>query len=181
VALIIVGNLAIARHASLSPGCAPLSLVVTSSNYRKRIIMDVAASIALYLHDENSTCRVVGIDLSSRGLQIWQGYTDTMEILRSLFDLATSSRKDLDGPPIRNSRAQARLAVLQIASSNTHLFMTKLLLDIMQPRTPEHSRAIMQLLAFLIRKACLLFCEVMAFYSSVPSRNLWFCTQVYRD
>jgi hypothetical protein len=119
--------------------------------------MDVAASIALYLHDENSTCRVVGIDLSSRGLQIWQGYTDTMEILRSLFDLATSSRKDLDSPPIRSSRAQARLAVLHIASSNTHLFMTKLLLDIVQPRTPEHSRAIMQLLAFLIRKAGLSF------------------------
>lgn len=114
--------------------------------------MDVAASIALYLHDENAAHRVLAIDLSSRGLQIWQGYTDTMEILRSLFDLATSSRKETDGPPIRNARTQARLAVIHIASTCTHLFMTKLLLDIVQPKTPEHSRAIMQLLALLIRK-----------------------------
>ncbi|KIM30119.1 hypothetical protein M408DRAFT_101314 [Serendipita vermifera MAFF 305830] len=136
VALIIVGNLAIARHATFSPGT----------------ITDVAASIALYLHDESAAHRVVAIDLSSRGLQIWQGYTDTMEILRSLFDLATAPKKDTDGPPVRNARAQARIAVLQIASANTQLFMTKLLLDIVQPRTPDHSRAIMQLLALLIRK-----------------------------
>lgn len=160
MALIIVGNLAIARHAGFPPGYVSTTVCANSLDKRHRTIMDVAASIALYLHDENSTHRVVAIDLSSRGLQIWQGYTDTMEILRSLFDLATSSRKDIDGPPIRNARAQARLAVLQIASSNTHLFMTKLLLDIVQPGTPEHSRAIMQLLAFLIRKVGLCLCRL---------------------
>lgn len=114
---------------------------------------DIAASIALYLHDESSSHRVVAIDLSSRGLQIWQAYTDTMEILRSLFELATSARKELEVPAIQNPRSQARLAVLHIASTNAHLFMTKLLLDVMHPKTPEHNRAILQLLAFLIRKA----------------------------
>jgi len=143
--------------------------------------MDVAASIALYLHDENSAQRIVGIDLSSRGLQIWQGYTDTMEIMRSLFDLATSPRKDLDGPPIRNARTQARLAILQIASTSTHLFMTKLLLDIVQPKTPEHSRSIMQLLAFLIRKVLLLTLRVWSATHSVHCRNPWFYIQACHE
>lgn len=74
-----------------------------------------------------------------------------MEIIRSLFELATLPRKE-EGPTIRNPRAQARLAVLHISSTSTHLFMTKLLLDIMHPKTPEHNRAIMQLIIFLIRK-----------------------------
>lgn len=116
------------------------------------VITDITKSITLFLHDESSAHRVLAIDLSSRGLQIWQHYTDTMEIMRSLFELATLPRKE-DGPTtIRNSRAQARLAVLHIASTSTHLFMTKLLLDIMHPKTAEHNKAIMQLLAFLIRK-----------------------------
>jgi hypothetical protein len=75
-----------------------------------------------------------------------------MEILRALFELATSTRKESEVPPIRNPRSQARLAVLHIASTSSHLFMTKLLLDIMHPKTPEHNRSILQLLAFLIRK-----------------------------
>ncbi|PVF99519.1 hypothetical protein CPB86DRAFT_783642 [Serendipita vermifera] len=136
LALLVLGNLAIARHATLSP--------VT--------ITDIATSIALYLHDESSAHRVLGIDLSSRGLQIWEGYTDTMEILRSLFELATSPRKETDLPIIRNPGSQARSAILHIATTNTHLFLTKLLLDILQPKTPDHGKSIMQILSFLIRK-----------------------------
>lgn len=148
----------------------PKILIVNS------IFTDVAASIALYLHDESSAHRVVAIDLSSRGLQIWQAYTDTMEILRSLFELSTASRKDNDIPSIRNPGAQARLAVLHIAGTNGHLFMTKLLLDILQPRTSDHSLAIMHLLAFLIRKVR----NFLTLWSglSVVRRNPSFCTQV---
>ncbi|KAG8814855.1 hypothetical protein FRC19_001453, partial [Serendipita sp. 401] len=135
-ALIITGNLAVARHAVISPST----------------ITDIVTSIVTFLHDHSSAHRVIGIDLSSRGLQIWQTYTDTMEILRSLFELATSSRKDPEKSSIRDPGTQARLAVLHVASSSTPLFMTKLLLDLTHPRSPEHSRSVMQLLAFLIRK-----------------------------
>jgi WD repeat-containing protein 7 len=75
-----------------------------------------------------------------------------MEILRSLFELATSSRKESDLPIIRNPGAQARSAILHIASTSAHLFMTKLLLDILHPKTPEHGQSIMQILSFLLRK-----------------------------
>ena len=53
---------------------------------------------------------------------------------------------------MRNAAAQARLAVLHIASGNTPLFMTTLSLDILHPRTVEYSKSVMQLVAFLIRK-----------------------------
>lgn len=73
-----------------------------------------------------------------------------MEILRALFSLATTSRKDSIN--LQNVGAQARLAVLQIASSNTALFMTTLGLDILTPPTLEHRRSVLQIVAFLIRK-----------------------------
>jgi hypothetical protein len=73
-----------------------------------------------------------------------------MEILRALFSLATTPRKEAIS--VQNVGAQARLAILQIASSNTALFMTTLGLDILTPPTLEHRRAVMQVVAFLIRK-----------------------------
>lgn len=106
----------------------------------------------MYLHDENSAHRTLAVDLSARGFQVWQHYVDTMEILRSLFELATTTRKEGDVVSIRSSTKQAKAAILQIATSNTAQFMTKLLLDIIHPSTPEHSRSILQLLALLIRK-----------------------------
>ncbi|KAG6864820.1 hypothetical protein C0991_006941 [Blastosporella zonata] len=81
---------------------------------------------------------------------VWQHYIDAMEILRALFTLATSTRKD--SISLQNVGSQARLAVLQIASSNTALFMTTLGLDILTPPTLEHRKAVMQIVAFLIRK-----------------------------
>ena len=71
-----------------------------------------------------------------------------MDILRALFNLASSSRKD----SINLVGSQARLAVLQIATSNTALFMTTLGLDILTPPTLEHRKAVMQVVAFLIKK-----------------------------
>ncbi|KAF8065183.1 hypothetical protein FPV67DRAFT_1501698 [Lyophyllum atratum] len=120
------------------------SLISTSA------LTDISKSIALYLHDEQSLHRVLAIDLCSRGFHIWQHYIDAMEILRALFTLATSSRKDSIN--LQNVGSQARLAVLQIATSNTALFMTTLGLDILTPPTLEHRRSVMQIVAFLIRK-----------------------------
>jgi len=73
-----------------------------------------------------------------------------MEILRALFSLATTPRKEAIS--VQNVGAQARLAILQIASSNTALFMTTLGLDILTPPTLEHRRSVLQVVAFLIRK-----------------------------
>lgn len=113
-------------------------------------LMDISKSITLYLHDEKSIYRVLAIDLCSRGFNVWQHYIDAMEILRSLFDLATNVRKD--SISIQNVGAQARLAVLSIASNNMPLFMGTLCLDILTPPTVEHRRSVLQILAFLIRK-----------------------------
>ncbi|KIM43090.1 hypothetical protein M413DRAFT_26286 [Hebeloma cylindrosporum] len=113
-------------------------------------LMDISKSISLYLHDEKSIYRVLAIDLCSRGFNVWQHYIDSMEILRSLFDLATNARKD--SISIQNVGTQARLAVLSIASNNMPLLMGTLCLDILTPPTMEHRRSVMQILAFLIKK-----------------------------
>jgi WD repeat-containing protein 7 len=113
-------------------------------------LTDISRSIALYLHDDNSPHRAVAIDLCPRAFQLWQNYVDAMEILRSLFFLATTPRKD--AITAQNLGPQARLAVLQIASSNTTLFMTTLALDILHPHSVEHRKSVMQIFAFLIRK-----------------------------
>jgi hypothetical protein len=121
-------------------------------------LTDISKSIALYLHDEQSLYRVLAIDLCSRGFHIWQHYIDAMEILRALFTLATSSRKE--SISAQNAGPQARLAVLQIASNNTALFMTTLALDILNPLGVDHRKSVMQIVAFLIRKVCttIIFC-----------------------
>lgn len=104
----------------------------------------------MYLHDEPSSFRVLAIDLCSRGFHVWQHYIDAVEVLRQLFTLATSTRKD--SITVQNVAAQARLSVLQIASTNTPLFMTTLGLDILSPTSVEHQKSVMQIVAFLIRK-----------------------------
>jgi len=71
-------------------------------------------------------------------------------MLRALYTLATNTRKETI--PAQNIGPQARLAVLQIASSNTPLFMTTLTLDILNPKTLDQRKAVMQLVAFMIRK-----------------------------
>ncbi|KAH7928777.1 hypothetical protein BV22DRAFT_1058262 [Leucogyrophana mollusca] len=113
-------------------------------------LIDISKSVASYLHDDQSAHRALAIDLCSRGFQIWQHYVDAMEILRALCGLATSTKKE--NISTQNVGPQARLAVLQIASSNTPLFMTTLTLDILNPRNLEHRKSVMQLVAFLIRK-----------------------------
>jgi len=116
------------------------------------VLRDVSKSISLYLLDDQSSYRVLAIDLCSRGFHVWQHYIDSMEILRSLFALATASRKN--DVLSQNVGAQARAAVLSIATKNTPLFMSTLGLDILTPPTLEHRRSVMQIVVFLIRKVC---------------------------
>ncbi|OSC98008.1 WD40 repeat-like protein [Trametes coccinea BRFM310] len=124
------------------------------------VLIDIAKSIAVYLHDETSPYRSLAIDLCSRGFQIWQQYVDAVEMLRALFTLATTSKKEAISVP--NIGVQARSAVLQIAAGNTPLFMTTLVLDILHPRSVQHRKSVMQLVIFLIRK------KPLVLYSNLP-------------
>ncbi|KIY52426.1 WD40 repeat-like protein [Fistulina hepatica ATCC 64428] len=133
-ALFICGYLAAERYALLST----------------QTLTDIAKSISCYLHDGNPINCVLAIDLSARGFQVWQHYIDAVEILRALFNLATATRKD--SISLQNVGSQARAAVLQIAGSDTPLFMTTLGLDILNPVSTEHRKSVMQVVAFLIRK-----------------------------
>ncbi|KAK0201531.1 hypothetical protein DFS33DRAFT_1348146 [Desarmillaria ectypa] len=130
------------------------------SLFASSALTDISKSIALYLQDEQSIFRVLAIDLCSRGFHVWQHYIDAMEILRALFILATTSRKEAISA--QNIGAQARLAVLHIAASNTPLFMTTLGLDILSPSNVEYRKSIMQIVAFLIRK------RPMVLYPNLP-------------
>ena len=104
----------------------------------------------MYLHDEQSLYRVLAIDLCARGFDIWQQYVDVMEMLRALFSLSTSAKKE--GISTLNVGSHARSAILRIASSHTPLFMTTLSMDIMHSSSGQHRKSIMQVVAFLIRK-----------------------------
>ena len=117
---------------------------------------EIAKSIAGYLHDETSPHRSLAIDLCSRGFQVWQQYVDAVEMLRALFTLATTTKKEAIAT--QNVGAQARTAVLQIAASNTPLFMTTLAIDILHPRSVQNRKSVMQLVIFLIRKKPLVLC-----------------------
>lgn len=125
------------------------------SNSPNSTLSDIAKSMMIYFNDDLSPHRALAIDLCSRGFEIWQQYFDAMEALRSLFTLATTSKKESIN--VRNPGPQARLAVLHIASSNSPLFMTTLSLDILHPRSIEYSKSVLQIIAFLIRKVCSLY------------------------
>ncbi|KAI5896258.1 WD40 repeat-like protein [Schizophyllum commune H4-8] len=134
MALFICGYLAAEKYAVMST----------------HVLTDISKSVALYLHDEHSTHRVLAIELCAYGFHVWQHYVDAMEILRALFMLATSAKKD--SISTQNPGGQARAAILSIASAVTPLFMTTLSLDVLSPSTAEHRRSVMQVVAFLIRK-----------------------------
>ncbi|KAI0823988.1 WD40 repeat-like protein [Trametes gibbosa] len=123
-------------------------------------LTDIAKSIAIYLHDETSPHRSLAIDLCSRGFQVWQQYVDAVEMLRALFTLATTTKKEAIAVP--HIGMQARAAVLQIAAGNTPLFMTTLVLDILNPRNVQHRKSVMQLVVFLIRK------KPLVLYGNLP-------------
>ena len=104
----------------------------------------------MYLLDDRPMCKVLAIDLCSRGFDIWQSYVDVIGLLRSLFNLATHTEED--GITTLNVGAAARSAVLQVMSSNTPLVMTTLSMDILHVTDVQRRKSLMQMLAFLIRK-----------------------------
>ncbi|TFK73197.1 WD40 repeat-like protein [Pluteus cervinus] len=114
------------------------------------LLVDIAKSLVSYLHNDQPMLRILAVDLCSRGFHVWQHYIDAVAILRQLFTLATSTKKDTIS--VQNVAAQARQAVLQVASSHTPLFITTLGLDIISPTSVEHQTSVMQIVAYLIRK-----------------------------
>ncbi|KAG9008521.1 hypothetical protein FRB94_013134 [Tulasnella sp. JGI-2019a] len=135
-ALIIAGHVAVENYAGISV----------------ETLTDIAKSISAYLHDEGSLHRVLAIELCSLGFHVWQHYIDAVNVLRALFELATAPKKDTASSGGTSIPQTARAAVLQIASTNTALFMTTLTMDISQPASPEHKKSVMQLVVFIIRK-----------------------------
>jgi WD repeat-containing protein 7 len=137
----------------------------------------------IYLHESDVSCKALAIDLCSRGFSVWQHYVDSMEMLRSLFNLATSMKKE--SISAQNVGPQARQAVLHIVTDHTGIFMTTLSLDILHPQSLEHRKSVMQLMAFLIRKVgyvffsvsnqnLLIYFSLRNLLSSFPiSQNLW--------
>lgn len=107
----------------------------------------VAESLAMYLHEPGSPHIALAIELVSKGFTTWQAYVDPMEMLRRLFFLATQHKESG-----ANVAAQARLAVLHVASSNAPLFMSTLSMDILDAKSVQGRTAIMKLCVFMARK-----------------------------
>ncbi|KAL4249830.1 hypothetical protein ABKN59_006616 [Abortiporus biennis] len=144
LSLFICGSIAIQRYTLLP----------------SNVLTDIAKSISLYLNDEASPYRGLAIDLCSRGFPIWQQHVDAVQMLRALFILATTAKKE--SISVLNVGLQARTAILHIASNNTPLFMTTLSMDILHPQSLQHRKSVMQLVVFLIRKKPLIL------YSNLP-------------
>lgn len=142
-----------------------------------RCLTDISKSIQSYLRDDDTQHLILAIDLCARGFSTWQQYIDAMEMLRSLLSLATTSKKESISS--ENASPQARLAVLQIASSNTHLFMTTLTLDIVNPTSTEHRKSVLQIVAFLIRKVKEYIIASWPVINKLH-RNLWYYLQICR-
>lgn len=121
-----------------------------SAHYQRSWLTEISKSIAIYLHDEKGPHRVLAIELCSRGFPVWQQYVDAVEMLRALFVLATSTRKEHAGQA--HVGQHARSAVLHIAASNTPLFMTTISMDILHPKTLQYRKSVLQLVIFLIHK-----------------------------
>lgn len=158
-ALLLCGFIAARQHSLLSTRLAFSSsptvraiLIILSSQSTLNII---SKSVMIYLHEDDMSCKALAIDLCSRGFSIWQHYVDSMEMLRSLFSLATSTKKE--SISAQNVGPQARQAVLHVVTTDTGIFMTTLSLDILHPHNLEHRKSVMQLVAFLIRKVGLFF------------------------
>jgi hypothetical protein len=153
-ALLLCGFIAARQHSLLSTRLAFSSsptvrviLIICSSRSALNLI---SKSVMIYLHENDMSCKALAIDLCCRGFSIWQHYVDSMEMLRSLFSLATSTKKD--SISAQNVGPQARQAVLHVVTTDTGIFMTTLSLDILHPHSLEHRKSVMQLVAFLIRK-----------------------------
>ncbi|KAH9983707.1 hypothetical protein BJV74DRAFT_849553 [Russula compacta] len=133
-ALLLCGFIAAGQHSLLSTSALNI----------------ISKSVMVYLHENDVSCKALAIDLCSRGFSVWQHYVDSMEMLRNLFNLATSTKKE--SISAQNVGPQARQALLHIVTHHTGIFMTALSLDILHPQSLEHRKSVMQLVAFLVRK-----------------------------
>lgn len=110
------------------------------------MLKDISQSILLLITAPNEDQQSLAIDLAQKGFDIWQNYIDPMELLRSLFGIATSPRG------AAREAAHARVAVLQLASSHTPLFMSTLSADIVDAQTIAERAAVMKLCVHVARK-----------------------------
>lgn len=136
-ALTVLGGIALQKYQCMGPAA----------------LKALAESVALYLHEPNCDYISLAVELCSKGFTIWQSYVDPSDLLRRLFHLATNKE-----PPSMSSHsstsiaAQARLAILLVASSNPPLFMSTLSMDILDAKSAESRSSIMKLCVFMARK-----------------------------
>lgn len=136
-ALTVLGGIAVQKYQCMRP---------TS-------LKALSESVALYLHEPNCDHISLAVELCSKGFTTWQSYVDPSDLLRRLFHLATNKE-----PPSMSSHsstsiaAQARLAILLVASSNPPLFMSTLSMDILDAKSAESRSSIMKLCVFMARK-----------------------------
>ncbi|KAM0790179.1 hypothetical protein ACM66B_005497 [Microbotryomycetes sp. NB124-2] len=142
-ALLLVGLIATERYSLMSV----------------ETLKELAASILLYLDDAASPRRqAIATELCSRDFSTWQHYVDPTALVRQLFGLATGR---LGTTPIE-LRNMARLAVVNLASVNSSLFMTTMLHDIVSSPSAAHRNATLKLLLFMMRK------RPLVLFSSLP-------------
>ncbi|KAL7341421.1 hypothetical protein BJY59DRAFT_693274 [Rhodotorula toruloides] len=142
-AFLLIGLVAIDRYSLLS----------------STVLKDMASSIAAYLEDEEHPYhQAMATELCSRGFAVWQNYVDAMSLVRNLFAIAIGRNPSTPG----DLRILARNATLHVASSNTPLFMTTLIFDILNAPTAQARNATLKLLGFVIRKKPLIL------YSNLP-------------
>lgn len=138
-----------------SPQALMLLGLIAADRYKMlppQLLKDVAASIELSLADEwHPAHQAVAIELCCRAFVIWQHYFDAMEVVRTLFSLATNK----DSTASQENRILARQATMQIAADNTPLFMTTLSLDILHARSPAHCSATMRCVQAVLRQSIL--------------------------
>lgn len=153
-AFLLIGLVAIDRYSLLSSTCVQLScrassLALAHSASFRRVLKDMASSIAAYLEDEEHPYhQAMATELCSRGFAVWQNYVDAMSLVRNLFAIAIGRNPSTPG----DLRILARNATLHVASSNTPLFMTTLIFDILNAPTAQARNATLKLLGFVIRK-----------------------------
>jgi hypothetical protein len=98
----------------------------------------IARALVRALEDDACAHRALAAELAARGFGAWQAHGDARALLRALV---------LRGAP-------ARGAAVQIAEAAPALVVGVLAQEIMTPKDVGTRRAVMQLVAFLVRKVC---------------------------
>ncbi|WVR08230.1 hypothetical protein IAU60_005277 [Kwoniella sp. DSM 27419] len=137
-ALTLLGAIALHKYQSMQPST----------------LKAIAESVALLLQEPGLVHQPLAVELCSKGFTTWQLYVDPSDLLRRLFHLST--HKDFSastsGSGGASIAAQARLAVLHVASTNPPLFMSTLSMDILDAQSAEGRKSIMKLCVFMARK-----------------------------